>query len=153
MKKTVMAIAIVLFCWVQSHAANECSVTGIYRGKLKDGYVSNVQVEIDCVAAVGGAFSALPVTGVSGMITSYMFMPLEGTTPTTAMDMTITDSDGFDLLLGQGIDIDTSAVSKKTPIDSDSKYFPAEFQNGFTVTLTGNSVTAANPKIKINIIP
>ena len=151
MKKLIVLILLLFASSV--FAANECSVTSTVRGKLKNLDASTVQVTIDCEAASGGAFEALTVYNVSGMITSYMFMPLEGTTPTTGMNMTITDSDGFDLLLGQGTAIDTSANSKKTPIDSDDKYFPSEFHTQFTVTLTGNIVTGANPKIKVNIIP
>ena len=152
MNKMVVAIVVVLFWLIPSHAANECTETSMIRGWLDDSSVSTVQVTIDCFA--GAAASTFdPITiNASGMITSFVFMP-GTTTPTNLMDMTITDSDGFDLLMLQGMDLDTSTNTKKTPIDSDGKYFPAEFQESFIITLTNNSVNAATLKIKVNIIP
>ena len=151
-KKLFLSLLIVLWAG-SSFAADECSLTSITRGTLHGKRVSTTTATIDCEAGAGtSTFEALLVDNVSGMITSFVFMP-GATTPTNLMDMTITDSDGFDLLMLQGMDLDTSTDTKKTPIDSDGKYFPAEFQENFTITLTNNSVNAATLKIKVNIIP
>ena len=152
MKRLFLTLLIVLWS-CPSFAADECSLTSLVQGSLNGARVSTTTATIDCEAGAGAStFEALLVDNVSGMITSFVFMP-GATTPTNLMDMTITDSDGFDLLMLQGMDLDTSTDTKKTPIDSDGKYFPAEFQENFTITLTNNSVNAATLKIKVNIIP
>jgi hypothetical protein len=70
--------------------------------------------------------------------------------PTDNYDITLTDSDGVDLLGGQGANRDT-ANSEMVPAKVGSVFGCAPTQDAFTFNLSGNSVNSATGTVKVYI--
>ena len=62
----------------------------------------------------GGAATIPSLVAVSGAIARVVFIP-DANAPTDNYDVTLTDSDGIDVLAGQGTDLDTAVASSVCP--------------------------------------
>lgn len=69
----------------------------------------------DWVSSSGGAASVASAVPVSGAIARVVFIPSASAAPTDNYDVTLTDSDGIDVLAGQGANLDTANASSVCP--------------------------------------
>jgi hypothetical protein len=72
------------------------------------------------------------------------------TAPTDDYDITLTDTDGVDLLGGQGANRDT-ATSEIVPAKIGSVFACAPTHEAFTLNITNNSVNSATGTVKVYI--
>jgi hypothetical protein len=76
------------------------------------------KVQFTWLSDTAGAASATTPLSYNAMLLRAIFKPdAGGTAPTAAYDVTVNDSDGYDLLNGTGADLSATAVSQKTGND------------------------------------
>ena len=75
------------------------------------------KVSIAWTSSAGGAVSGNTFTAPVGDIVQVKFVPgTGGTTPTNLYDVTLIDTDGFDLLEGAGANLSSTAASFTVPV-------------------------------------
>jgi len=71
------------------------------------------------------------------------------TAPTDNYDITITDSDGIDLMGGTLADRDTSTSEAAAPAIASGVYLSRPVDGTLTLNVTGNTTTAASTAVKV----
>lgn len=122
-------------------------------GKLK--YSKNVSVLTYSWTADASA-ATVPATASTIPIDGYVFMVVTNpgaTAPTTLYDITLTDSDGVDIMGGELADRHTSNSEQAFPLMSGSTdFFGGRFVAGvLTLNVTNNSVNSATGTVVIYI--
>lgn len=143
MKKFLIAIVIVLF-----HAGNVLALGTVTQSDVA--IYDNVRVlTFTCTADVTA--HTYPVTTSSGNINGYIFLVVTnpgGVAPTTLYDITLTDSDGVDIMGGELANRSATLSEQAVPLMGN--VYGSRFVNGtLTITITNNSVNSAVTVVKI----
>lgn len=103
---------------------------------LMDQPTSVTTVTLDCTGdASDGTFASVAILDVGGFLMPISYEP-GATLPTNLFDITISTSDGVDLLRGEGANITAAAAAK---IGED----PEAFSGDLSVAITGTSVNSS----------
>jgi hypothetical protein len=151
MKKLIVVLALLLV-FVASTAMGAGTVTVTTLNGSGDAII----VQFSWIANAAGA-ATVPATSsstkwptaYSGCIYAMETNP-GSTAPTDNYDITLTDSDGVDLLGGQGANRDT-ANSEMVPAKIGTVFGCAPTQDAFTLNITNNSVNSATGTVKVYI--
>jgi len=109
----ISTLAIFLLSVGFSFAAGTCTVAGPTTGTLHSVASSGVQIIVTCTAdAADGSYPETTISDVGGYLMPSFFVPSAVTVPTNAMDITLEDSSGADILNTEGMNITTSAQAK-----------------------------------------
>lgn len=95
------------------------------------------KVKWDWLSATGGAVSSATTLQYTGIIVKAIFKSDPSTTdPTDLYDVTILDSDGFDVLIGGGANITKATTVQKT--NSDASMFVVNSTLTLTIAAAGD---------------
>jgi len=73
-----------------------------------------LKVDWDWLSTAGGAADLVTANAYTGIVTRAVFIPdSAGTQPTDLYDVTVTDEDGADVLLGLGANLSNAATVQK----------------------------------------
>ena len=139
MKKFLALVALTLFIWVGSAlGAGTITQTDVQI------YPNTRALTFTCTADASA--HTYPVTASNVDIDGYVFLvvtnPSGVTAPTDAYDITLTDSDGVDVMGGELADRSDSNSEQAVPLIDG--VFGSRFVKGpLTITITGNSVDSA----------
>ena len=145
-------ILVILLFTVQAYAAG--SITGTAtRVPVRQGSPPMVLITLTCTAdATAHTWPATVVNTLDNVSTydlrglklySVMAIPSAVTAPTAATDLTITDTNGVDLLGGKGTDFISDTAKTWIPAGPSNYAFPALITGNITVTMSNNLVNSA----------
>ena len=144
MKKFLALLVLTLFIWVGSALG-----AGTITQSDVQIYPNTRALTFTCTA--DAAAHTYPVTASDGNIDGYVFLVVTnpGTVgPTDNYDITLTDSEGIDIMGGELADRSNSAEEQAVPLIG--AVFGSRYVRGpLTVTITNNSVASAVVIIRI----
>ena len=145
MRKLIIFAMLVLFVWVPTaYAAG--TVTVAYT-RIGDEYTL---VTYTWTAASNGS---VPATACKATMAGYVVKVVTdpgATSPTDDYDITLTDSDGVDVMGGTLADRDETNTEQVVP-KIGAAYGASFFTGGLTMTITNNSVDSATGEVMVYI--
>jgi len=123
--------------------------TPITLGYGVDGKANAVELPVSFTADADAAtIPALSIATYSGWILSDVIFNPGSTAPTDSLDIALTDNDhGYDIAEGQLLNL-SSTTSETFRLANP----PVIRSNGFTLTITGNSVNSATGAVNLVLI-